>query len=422
MPARCAYKQYSAVEVLKERREMGRPLEGLRVFDLSAVVLGPHATVHLADMGAEVIKVEHPAGGDMMRGVSALRMLPLGDHNYLFELDNRNKKSVTLDLNQETGREIAYKLLPTCDVFLSNFQPTVLERLKMDYKTISKINPKIIYALCTGWGLKGPLKDAPGFDYAAFARGGLMEGFAEPGAPFVTCLPGFGDHIAAMHMAYGIMLSLFHRERTGEGQMVHVSLFGSLIENNSMSLSACLTTEQDLPKQRRSEVGNALWNYYECSDKRWIQLAMLQTDRHWHDFCQALELDRLETDPQYVDHAKRCENNVSLISILDKVLRTKTREEWAKRFEGKNVVWGLIQNFLEVTQDPQAWENNYFTSFKHPNHGDTKIMGLSVQLSKTPGEVQSAAPELGQHTEEVLLEIGYTWDDIARLKDGKVIL
>jgi crotonobetainyl-CoA:carnitine CoA-transferase CaiB-like acyl-CoA transferase len=401
---------------------MGRPLEGIRVFDLSAVVLGPHATVHLADMGAEVIKVEHPAGGDMMRGVSALRMLPLGKLNYLFELDNRNKKSLTLDLGQDVGREIAYKLLPTCDVFLSNFQPLVLQRIKMDYDTVSKINPGIVYAICTGWGLKGPLKDEPGFDYAAFARSGLMEGFAEPGGPLVTCLPGFGDHIAAMHAAYGIMLALFHRQRTGEGQMVHVSLLGGLLENNSMSLSACLTTGQDLPKQPRTGVGNALWNYYQCRDKKWLQLAMLQTDRHWHDFCQALELGEMEKDPKFDSHARRCENNVVLISILDKAFPARTREEWAKRFEGKNIVWGLVQNFLEVTKDPQVWENNYFVPFEHPTAGDTKIMGLSVQLNKTPGEVRTAAPELGQHTEEVLLDLGYNWDDIARLKDQKVIL
>lgn len=401
---------------------MAMPLEGIRVLDLSAFVYGPHTAAHLADMGAEVIKVEHPAGGDGARGLSAIRLLPVSELNYMFEQDNRNKKAITSDLSQEQGKEIIYKLLPTCDVFLTNFQAGVLKKLGMDYETLSEINPKLVYAYGSGWGLKGPEKDSPAFDYVAFARSGLMQGFSEPDTPPVSCLPGFGDHIAAMTLAYGIMLALFHRERTGEGQMVHASLLGSLVEATSLSVAACLATGQDLPKTSRKEAANPLWNYYECQDKKWLQFAMLQTDRHWPDLCRALGLESLEKDPRFDSHQKRCDNNKALISILDETLRTKPREEWVKLFRGRNIIWGYVQNFLEVTKDPQLLENDYIVPFQHPAAGSTKVVGIPVQLSKTPGQVRSAAPELSQHTEEILLELGYTWEDIAKLKDQKVIL
>lgn len=405
---------------------MALPLEGIKIVELAAWVFGPHAGVHLADMGAEVIKIEHPAGGDPGRSITGLRQVTTAATpdtlNFMFEQDNRGKKSVTLDLAQEEGREIAYKLVEGADIFISNFQLEVLKRLKMDYDTLSKINPRLIYGMGTGWGLKGPDKDKPAFDYVGFARSGLMGTLGEPDGVPPACLPGFGDHIAAMTLDYGIMMALYHRERTGEGQMVHVSLLGSFNEAVSLNTQIALTMKQDVPKVSRKSVGNPLWNFYRTKDKRWFQLAMLQTDRHWHDFCEALEIQHLENDPRFNSHVQRCSNNLELIRILDDIFITRTLEEWEKRCMEKNIIRGRVTTFLEQTRDPQLLENNYIVKFNHPIRGEINLVGIPVQLSKSPGQIRAAAPELSQNTEEILLDLGYTWEDIAKLKDKNVIL
>jgi crotonobetainyl-CoA:carnitine CoA-transferase CaiB-like acyl-CoA transferase len=398
-------------------------LEGIKVLDLGSFVYGPHAAVLLADMGAEVIKVEHPAGGDPSRALGAVRVLPMcSNFNYVFEEDNRNKKSIAVDLNQKKGQEIIHKLVSSLDVIITNFQANVLKRLRMDYDTISAINPKVIYAYGSGWGLKGPLKDAPAFDAAAFARSGMMATFGDPNSPLAVSIPGLGDHIGAITLAYGTMLALFHRERTGEGQMVHASLFGSLIEAGSINLAAALATGVDMPRIARTTNSNPLWTYYECKDKKYLQLSMLQTDRHWHDFCEAMGIQNLEKDPRFDSHQKRGDNTLTLMAILDTIFHTKTREEWIKLFEGRNIIWSPVQTYLDLTTDPQLIENENIVNFNHPIAGPTKIPGIPVQFSKTPGKIKSAAPQVGQHTEEILLEMGYSWDEIAEFKDKKVIL
>jgi len=405
---------------------MALPLEGIKVVEVAMAVLSPHTGAHLSDMGAEVIKVEHPAGGDPARSMMAIRQVTAatkpGMLNFMFEQDNRGKKSVTADLGQPEGVEIVYKLVKDADVFLSNYRAQALKKWKVDYETLSKINPRLIYALATGWGLKGPDKDNPAFDFVAFARSGVMGTMGEPAGIPPACLPGFGDHITAMTLAYGIMLALFHRERTGEGQMVHTSLLGGLTEAASLNLQACLATEQDMPRVSRKKVGNALWNFYETKDKRWLQLAMLQTDRHWHDFCEALEIQHLENDPKFDSHATRASNSLELTQILDEVFAKRTYTEWESRFKGKNIIRGLVTTFLEQTRDPQLLENGQIVKFNHPTQGPIDVIGMPVQFSKSPGQIGGPAPELGQNTEEVLLDIGYSWEDIAKLKDKKVIL
>lgn len=401
---------------------MRLPLEGIKVLEQTIFAYGPHTGVLLAEMGADIIKIENPAGGDGARALQGVSLFPVAEPNYAFEQSNHSKKSIAVDLSKEEGREIVYKMIPDQDVFLTNLQMPILRKLGMDYETLSKINTKLIYGFGSGWGLRGPLADSPAFDYVAFARSGLMLGLAEPGSLPVCNTPAFGDHISAMTLAFGVMLALFHRERTGEGQMVETSLLGSLIEAASLAIAATLSTGQDLTKTSRKAAGNPLFNYYRCSDGKWLQLGMLQTDLHWHDFCQALGFESIEKDPRFENHQKRCANNVNLISILDDTVRSKPREEWIKRFEGRNIIWGLAQNFLEVTQDPQVLENEMIITFNHPKAGPFRMVGIPVHLSKTPGQIKTAAPELGQHTEEILLELGYTWDDIIRLKDRKVIL
>ncbi len=405
---------------------MASALEGIKVVEMALAVLSPHTGAHLSDMGAEVIKVEHPAGGDMARAMTTIRQVTAaakpGMLNFMFEQDNRGKKSVTADLTKPEGVEIVHKLVKTADIFLTNYQMEVLKKLKVDYETLSIINPKLIYAIATGWGLKGPDKDNPAFDFVAFARSGIMSTMGEPDGIPPSCLPGFGDHITAMTLAYGIMLALYHRERTGEGQMVHTSLLAGLTEAASLNLQASLTTGQDIPNVSRKSANNPLWNFYQTKDKRWLQLAMLQTDRHWPDFCEATELQNIQNDPKFSNHAQRLANNLALIKILDETFAKRTYAEWESRFKGKNIIRGVVSRFIEQTKDPQLLENGVIVEYDHPSQGRIKHIGPPVYFSKSPGQIRGAAPELGQNTEEVLLDIGYSWEDIATLKDKKVIL
>lgn len=397
-------------------------LEGIRVVETGGWMLGPLAARHLADMGAEVIKIENPAGGDPSRGLESIRLQPITALNYVIELDNRNKRSMTLDLRQEQGKEILYKLVERSDVFITNFQEDVLIKLKIDYDTLQRVNPKLVYAIGTGWGLRGPEKDRPSFDISAFASSGLMATLGEPDNPPVPSLPGMGDHITAVILAYGIMLALFHRERTGVGQMVHASLLGSWIETGGINLQQALTTGEDVPRRSRKSAVNPLWNHYQTKDKKWIQLAMLQPDPYWDNFCEAMGLAELKHDPRFSSHRVRINHSSALISILDQTFSAKDLSEWREQFSRYNIIWGMVNSFADVTASPQVRANGYIVKFNHPSFGEIEVVGIPVELNKTPGKIRTAAPELGQHTEEILLESGYTWADIAKLKQQKVVL
>ncbi|MFQ5825956.1 MAG: CaiB/BaiF CoA transferase family protein [Dehalococcoidia bacterium] len=398
-------------------------LEGVRVVECAAFLVGPRVTAHLADLGADVIKIEHPQGGDPMRNVSFRGALPpLTEINYIIELENRGKRSITLDLNSEAGQEVAHRLVKEADVFLSNFQAHVLRRLKIDYATLSAINPRLIYAMVSGWGMRGPDKDRPGFDYSVFAESGLMDAFGEPDTPPVTCRPGFGDHITSLATVYGVMAALYHREKSGKGQMVHASILGSLIDAGALALQGHLSTGQAAGRVSQKDMSNPLWNFYGTKDGRYIQFAMAQSDRHWADFCQALEMQEYQNDPRFRDAYARDENRHQLIEIIDGIMASRSQDEWLGCFQGKNIICAAVASYPELAQNPQVWENNYVIEVEHQSRGRIPMVGLPVDFSATPGKVRGGAPELGQHTEEVLLELGYSWDAIGTLKDRGVIL
>ena len=400
---------------------MSMPLEGIKVLDLTVYAFGPQTAAYLAEMGAEVIKIENPQTGEPIRWIDAMREVPVGKFKAYFEQTNRGKKSIAMDLHHEKAREVAYKLIEQSDIFVTNLRMGGLERLGMDYETLSRVNPRLIYAIGTGWGLKGPARNRGAFEATGFARSGLVSGFVEPGSRPPLCPPAFGDYTAATFLAYSIMLALFHRERTGEGQMVHVSLLGACMK----VMSACIDTSIDAGKDMFGlphEGDGALYSMYQTKDKRWIQLAVVQDYRGWVEFCQAMGLEHLNDDPRFNSFEARRENNVALISILDEVFLSRTQSEWIERLEKYQFPWAPVRYFTELASDTQILENDYIVSLDDPEAGEVKVVGTTIDLSKTPGQIRSKAPELGQHTEEILLELGYTWDDIIVMKEQSTIL
>ena len=397
-------------------------LEGIKIIDFSTWAFAPGASSLLADWGADVIKIEDPVTGDPFRGATTVNGMDLGEFNFIWEFDNRNKRSVAIDLKTEGGKKIIYKLLGDSDVFLSNIPSDPLKRLGMDYDTLSKINPRLIYAHGSGYGERGPEYSRLGYDYAAFwARSGIMKSLGEPGSPPPMCLPAYGDHTSSIALAAGVVLALFVRKQKGIGQEVDVSLFGTALWCNGISIVAA-GCEKELPKLSRTETLNPLYNSYECKDGKWLMLVCLQSDRYWPSFCKVMGLEELEHDPRFGDLTNRAENCVELISILDKAFATKDREELGKIFDENGILWAPVQSATEAVNDAQATANGFVVEVDHPTHGVFKNVAGPIQLNKTPPSIRTIAPELGQHTEEILLEIGYSWEDISAFKEEKAIL
>lgn len=397
-------------------------LEGIKVIDMGHFVAVPSAGAVLADWGAEVLKVE-PLSGEPQRGVMSLLFKRNGSAvNWRFVVHNRNKKSLALDLKKAPGRDILYSLIQRSDVFMSNYELGALQRLKVDYTTLSQLNPRLVYAFLTGYGTAGPDRDQRGFDLAAaWARTGMQYLLGESVGPPPQQRGGVLDRTVGFQMVAGILAALLHREKTGKGQELELSLYHSGVWTLAADLQVALGG-LPLTIHDRTQAPNPLVNTYRTKDDRWLQLAMNQADLSWHDFCQAIERPELENDPRFSNIETRTEHRQELIGILDEVFAAKTIEEWEKKLKESNSIYARVQTPDEVLADPQALANNFFAEIEYPAVGQTKIVTTPVKFHQNPASVRTPAPEVGQHTEEVLLDLGYSWDDISRLKEQGVIL
>lgn len=400
---------------------MSMPLEGIRALDLTVYAFGPRTSEYLAEMGAEVIKIENAQTGEPLRWIDSMREVPVGKFKAYFEQTHRGKKSMALDLHHEEARQAVYKLVETSDVFVTNLRLGGLRRLGMDYDTLSEINPRLVYAIGTGWGLKGPARDRGAFEATGFAASALVTALAQPGSRPPLCPPAFGDYTAATLLAYGIMLGLFHRERTGEGQLVHASLLGTSMKVISCCVDTCLYAGQNMFGQGHESDG-AFYSMYQTKDERWIQLCVVQDYRSWAEFCEAIGLEAVVDDARFNSPEARKENNAALVAILDEIFLGKTQSEWIEILGKYHFPWAPVRNFTELANDPQVLENDYLVTIEDPEAGKVQVVGPAVDLSKTPGKVGSKAPELGQHTEEILLELGYAWEEIMAMKEKGAIL
>jgi crotonobetainyl-CoA:carnitine CoA-transferase CaiB-like acyl-CoA transferase len=403
---------------------MAGALAGIKVVELGHWVAVPSACAILADWGAEVIKIENPGTGDALRGMRSIEGIPMSDHIMpVFEVLNRGKQGLAVNLSLNQGREIVYRLVERSDVFVSNFQPRVLDKLGMDYETMSRRNSKLIYAALTGYGESGADKEKPGYDYAAFwARGGLMSKLCAPSGSPPSHRPGIGDNITSMCITSGILAALLARERSGRGQKVAFSLYQTAAWVMNQDIQVALCREEEIPNIDRRRAKNPLWNSYQTSDGRWIQLAMMQSDRYWPDFCKAIERPELQQDGRFNSDENRERNNELLVSIIGEAFATKTLSEWMDILDRHGQVNSMAQTVLEITKDPQAIKNDFFDTLDHPNGSEVRLVASPVKFSETDAAVKGPAPQVGQHTEEILLEAGYTWEDITRLKDEGAII
>jgi len=403
---------------------MTRPLEGIRVVDWTIWQQGPVASAMLADLGAEVIKIESREGGDPGRGIAMIGGADMSARpSFYFEALNRGKKSLTVDLKKPEAVEIVRRLVARSDVFVQNFRKGVADRLGLGYEALRAENEGLVYASATGYGPKGPDSGDPSFDHLGLARSGIMMSCGEPDMDPLQVGMGIADQMGAVMLAYGVLAALVARERHGVGQQVDASHLGSMVWLQGLSMSSRLINGAAIPRVYRSKAANPLWNHYRCADDRWLALAMLQSDRYWADFCKALERPDLVTDERFANAGARAANAEAAVAALDATFAQRPRDEWMQRLrEGGDFVFTVVNRVDDLPDDPQMQANGYIVEIDHPNHGPTKYLGCPIGLSETPGEVRSAAPELGQDTELLLTELlGYDWDDVARLREQEVI-
>ncbi len=404
---------------------MSMPLEGLRVVDLSRALQGPSATMMLGDLGAEVIKVEPRISGDPARGwiiVYGVSMLYGDGRNLVFDCLNRNKKSITLDLKKEEGRQVIYDLVKKSDIFVQNLRQGVVERRGLGYEVLKQHNPKLIYASASPYGPLGPDAAKPAMDPDVAARSGFMANVNTLGEPY-TLVPGVCDQMGGVMLAYAIMAAVVARERLGVGQKVDSSLIASVAWLQTVMVHTYLIAGHSYTRQSRFDVQSALSNSYQCADGKWFLLTLFQQDKLWPDFCKALGIEALEKDPRFDTAQTRNANTRELTTMCEKIFATKTLAEWFEIFKNyPDLQYEAIQSIGDLATDPQMLANNYIVDVPDPSLGSVKLLNIPFGLSETPGSIRSVSPELGQHTEEVLTEIcGFSWDKIAELKEKEVI-
>jgi len=328
---------------------------------------------------------------------------------------------MTLDVSTAEAQEVIRKFIEKSDVCITNLRPNELKRYNLEYETLIKYNLKLIYANVTGYGRKGPDQERPGYDYTAFwARSGFQSVVKEPDRPPIFQRGAMGDHVASLAAACGIITALFHRERTGIGQEVDVSLLGTDCWVLAFDIMAALVTGQ-YPAVRSREQMLSMVNVYKTKDDKWIMMMHLQPDPYWPKFCKAMGFEHLANDPEYSTLFARLVHEAELIPMVEQIMAAKTLEEWKKIMDECGLIYAPVQDPTEVAKDEQAWANDNFLKFNHPVHGAMTMVNNPMRLSKTPGAIRRPAPEFNQHTEELLLEFGFSWEDIARLKEKGLI-
>jgi crotonobetainyl-CoA:carnitine CoA-transferase CaiB-like acyl-CoA transferase len=393
---------------------MHRPLEGIRILEWAIHYAGPGATAILRDMGAEVIKIERPVTGDPFRHPNLGSLEIEGNTDILFGGTNRGKKSITLDLAHADGKKIAYELVSKADIFITNVRTSTINTMQMDYSTLAKINPMLIYARVNAFGTRGPDADKGGFDQQGQARAGMMFilGDSEPR----PILGGIIDHSTAIMASYQMVLAILMRERFGIGQEVDVSLLGTASYLMYLSDLAFLFDD----KYNENMKMNPLRHHYRCRDGKWLILRI--KDSNWAQVCGLIGCSSPENDQKFNDMVDGIANSPELLSTFRQAFSSKPRGEWLRLFYDRNLAIAPVNTREEAFNDPQMIENGYVVNFEHPDMGSSRIPGFPIHLSK--GEITNTvgAPKLGEDTDKILHDmLSYSHEEIAALKARGVI-
>ena len=400
----------------------GRALDGIKVLEVGSWIAGPAAATIMSDFGAEVIKVEPPGAGDPYRQMPRLPGMPLSEHNYSWLLDSRNKKSLALDVTKPEGRDVLLRLAAQTDVFLTNFPPALLARLRLAWEDLSAVNPRLIYALLTAYGEVGEEATKPGFDVNAWwARSGLMDLVRPAGAQPTSSMPGMGDHPTAVALFGAIALGLYQRERTGRGAKVSTSLMANGAWANSVLIQALLCGATFVERPPREQALNALVNLYQCRDGRWFVLTLLTEEKDWERFARGIGRADLIADARFATMAARHANSPALVKILDGVFAEKDWAQWQATLEASDIAFEAVVRLQDLRDDRQMAATGTLAPLEGAGIPGLRTVMSPIQVADQTRVPPTRAPDLGEHTDEVLRAAGYDAAAIRRLRDLGVV-
>jgi len=388
---------------------------GLKVLDCASFIAAPAAATVLSDFGADVIKIEPPGTGDPYRALPKLPGYPVSEHNFAWLLEGRNKRSLALDLSKPEAREVLYRLAAEADVFITNFPPGVRKRLGITYEDIKPRNARLIYASFTGYGEKGLEADKPGFDSNAYwARSGLMDLVrADENTTPARSIAGMGDHPCAMAFYGAIVTALYKRERSGEGSHVSSNLMANGLWAAGVLAQAKLCGAKFQERRPRERALNAVTNHYRCKDGRWLILSLLNEERQWPALVRCLGREDLVDDPRFATRADRHARSLELIAVFDQIFATRDLAEWRAALDGNGLVFGVVGILDDIPTDQQMIDNDVLV----PYDGDTMLtINSPIWVEGSEKVKPKRAPEIGEHSEEILREAGYDEAAIRNLK------
>lgn len=394
-----------------------RPLEGVKVVELATFIAAPCAARYLADLGADVIKVEAPAG-DPIRYTAVNEGRPLDQkENTSCDLENANKKGIALNIKSKEGREVLEKLIAEADIFITNNRQPSLVKNALDYDTLHAKYPALVYGFISGYGEKGPDRNLPGFDFTAFyARGGILNPLRDKDSLPQLTIPGMGDHQVGMNLASGLLAALYKAKMTGEGDKVVVSLFHSAVWDISLMLQSSQYGDPSTQYPiSRSDFGNPLTVAHKTSDDKWIQIAMPQYDRHYPIFMKAIGHEEMIDDPRFYPQKALQPNKKEFYDFLVDVMASRTLEEWCKLMDENDLPYAIAQTWDELLKDPQAWGSDIFYEMHYSNGNVRTLVRTPVMFEEAGLPPYERGPYLGEHTESTLRELGYTDEQIEEL-------